>query len=214
MRSIVAATAALAIVVALACLAGRADAITDPLQFSSNWSGYALSGASFTDATGTWKQPKARCTPGRATSSSFWVGIGGFGESSQALEQLGSVADCDASGRQSYRLWYEVIPAPAQFISMKVAAGDTLTASLVVDGQRVVFSLKNTTHRARFSKVVTVSHPLDTTSAEWIAEAPSLCTSSSDCRIVPLTNFGSVGFSNIATVGDGHPGTITDRPGR
>jgi hypothetical protein len=195
---------------ALAVAAGTARAVTDPLEVSSNWSGYALTGATFTNATGTWKQPKARCTPGRATSSSFWVGIGGYGEDAPSLEQLGSVADCDARGRQTYRLWYEVIPAPAQFISLKIAAGDTITAALVVDGQRVVFSMKNVTHGTRFSKTLTIGHPLDTTSAEWIAEAPSLCARAGDCRIVPLTNFGSVGFTNIAAVGDGHPGTITD----
>jgi len=201
-----------ATVLAALVAAASAAAIQDPLQYSSNWSGYAVTGASFTDATGTWKQPVARCRSGSATSSSFWVGIGGFAQDAPSLEQLGSVADCDAQGRQTYRLWWEVIPAPAQFISLQVAPGDVLNAALVVSGQNVIFSIKNQTHGTRFSKTVTVQHAVDTSSAEWIAEAPSLCTSSatSSCRVVPLTNFGSVGFTNLATVGDGHAGTITD----
>jgi hypothetical protein len=48
----------------------------------------------------------------------------------------------------------------------------------------------------------------DTTSAEWIAEAPSECTVSGFCRTVALTNFGSVSFSNVAALGNGQGGTL------
>jgi hypothetical protein len=50
----------------------------------------------------------------------------------------------------------------------------------------------------------------DLTSAEWIAEAPSSCSSSGGCRTLPLANFGSVSFARAAATGDGHAGTISD----
>jgi Peptidase A4 family len=58
--------------------------------------------------------------------------------------------------------------------------------------------------------VMTALQDLDTASAEWIAEAPSDCSFSGGCRPVPLTNFGTVTFSNIAAIGNTHPGTLTD----
>jgi hypothetical protein len=36
---------------------------------------------------------------------------------------------------------------------------------------------------------------VDTSSAEWIVEAPSDCVSASSCQTLPLANFGSAGFS-------------------
>src|SRR4051812_27590092 len=59
---------------------------------SSNWAGYAVADSStietgestaplvFTSVTATWKQPRARCSAGRATYSAFWVGLGGYGQ--------------------------------------------------------------------------------------------------------------------------------------
>jgi hypothetical protein len=79
-----------------------------------------------------------------------------------------------------------------------------------VNGQSIVFSLKNITRHTRFSKVLTAKQELDTGSAEWIAEAPSNCSSTGRCRPVPLTNFGTVTFSSIAAIGNAHPGTLSD----
>src|SRR6266576_745332 len=51
---------------------------------SSNWSGYAVTGADattgaqtqFTTVTATWIQPRATCTHRAGTFSAFWVGLG------------------------------------------------------------------------------------------------------------------------------------------
>jgi hypothetical protein len=49
----------------------------------------------------------------------------------------------------------------------------------------------------------------DTTSAEWIAEAPSHCRASA-CRPLRLSDFGDVGFTNTsARIRDGERGAIT-----
>ena len=202
-----------------AAAAGAAHAATGatiPAEISSNWSGYAAiasdpaAPASFTDVTGTWVQPRASCTSGRASSSAFWVGIGGYDESSPSLQQLGTGADCSGgAAAPTYYAWWELVPAASQRIkTLKIFPGDTITAAVLVDGQKITFSLRDVTRRTRFSKVLTATQTLDTSSAEWIAEAPSACSSYGRCRVVPLTNFGTVTFSGAATIGNAQPGTL------
>jgi hypothetical protein len=185
-------------------------------QVSSNWSGYAALApeggtATFSDVTATWTQPKATCVSGRADSAAFWVGLGGNSETSEALEQLGTTADCDGTSTvPTYGAWWEIVPAAAVHITLKIRPGDRVTAAVLVKGQKVTMSLKDLTRKTRFAKTLTLSQPLDVSSAEWIAEAPSLCTSGGRCRSVPLTKFGTVTFTNAAAIADGHPGTISD----
>lgn len=194
-----------------------ANAAISP-EISSNWSGYSIvstdptnSPVAFTDVTGTWVQPKATCTVGRQSSSAYWVGLGGYDPNSNSLEQLGTSSDCDGNTTTvSSYAWWELVPAASVRIPLKINAGDTVNAAVLVQGQKIVFSLKNITRKTRFSKVVNAQQPLDTGSAEWIAEAPSDCTSSGRCSVVPLTNFGSITFSKVAAIGNDHPGTLTD----
>jgi len=183
---------------------------------SSNWSGYALIPPStdpivFSDVTGTWVQPKATCTKGRRDAAAFWVGLGGYDESSTSLEQLGTAIECDGASKTPINYaWWELVPAAAVKIPFKIAAGDTITAAVLVKGQRITFSLRDVTRHTRFSKVLTPSQALDVSSAEWIAEAPSNCTSSGRCSVIPLNNFRTVTFSKAAAIGNDHPGTILD----
>ena len=125
---------------------------------------------------GSWVQPKVTCTAGQPSYSAFWVGLGGFSTDAQALEQIGTESNCDARGRPVYAAWYEIVPAPSIPIAMKIAPGDRLTAAVLVQGTQVTLQLTNTTRRVRTTRRVTVAQP-DLTSAEWIAEAPSSCSS-------------------------------------
>jgi hypothetical protein len=211
---------------ALLALAGAAlaGASVNPTT-SSNWSGYAIADETtiangttdpeltqpltFTDVTATWKQPQVRCTRGRASYSAFWVGLGGYGSTSTALEQTGTGADCGADGTPNHYAWYELVPAGPVTMPLQVAPGDTITASVLVNGSDVVLQVKNRTRKTSFTKHVHVDAP-DLTSAEWIAEAPSNCDRNESCSVLPLANFGSVTFTKIAAIGSGHPGTITD----
>jgi peptidase A4-like protein len=194
--------------------AGLAEA--DSPDVSSNWSGYAAvaptgTDMSFSDVTATWRQPKGKCTADRSDSAVFWVGLGGISSSSGSLEQLGTEMGCRRAGAlPRYSAWWEIIPAPPVSIPLKVAGGDKIGAALLVDGQTLTFSLRNLTRHTRFTKRLTVAQTLDLSSAEWIAEAPSLCSSANDCRVVPLTRFGSVTFTNAALTGNAHTGTIAD----
>ena len=194
--------------------APRISADTSP-QASVNWSGYAAvspaaAALSFSDVTGSWKEPKARCVKGRPDAVAFWVGIGGFSENSATLQQLGTTAQCSSRGIATYFAWWEIVPAAEVRIPMKLRAGDRVTAAVLVKGSKVTLSMKNATRRTRFSTTVTVSQPLDVSSAEWIAEAPSLCNSNGVCEVVPLTNFGSVTFGSAAATANQVSGTITD----
>jgi hypothetical protein len=194
--------------------ATNAVKVSGPNQISSNWSGYTLTSADpatttvFSDVTGSWVQPKVTCAVGRGDAVAFWVGLGGDDESSQALEQLGTAAECDGSSKTPrYSAWWEIIPAPSSSVRMKVNAGDRITAAVVVDGARVTMSLKNDTRGTRFSRTMTVS-PVDTSSAEWIVEAPSNCNAVGMCRVVPLSRFRTVTFANAAAIGDGVADTL------
>jgi hypothetical protein len=185
-------------------------------ELSSNWAGYVATAPAdttpiaFTDVTATWVVPRIRCTKTSGTSVSFWVGIGGHEATSPSLEQLGSAADCLADGTARYYLWTESYPAPVTIVPRAVRAGDRLTAAVSIDGRDVAFSIKNSTLGTRYSTREQIAHALDTDSAEWIVETPSFCRSASDCNPAPLARFGSVTFSNIATIGDAHPGTLAD----
>ena len=203
----------------LAAVAGtaRAGTIMTP-EVSSNWSGYAAisadpeAPAEFTDVTATWRVPKSTCTTDRISSAAFWVGLGGYDPASNSLEQLGTGADCDGSSKTpTYYAWWELVPAASVRIPLIVNAGDTISAAVLVAGQKLTFSLKDLTRHTRFSKVMTATQDLDTASAEWIAEAPSDCSAAGRCRPVPLTNFGTVTFSQAGTAtADGFGGTIVN----
>jgi peptidase A4-like protein len=185
-------------------------------ESSTNWAGYSVMSldpanpTTFTSVTGTWTQAAAACSTGHGSAASaVWVGLGGYSTSSQALEQIGTDADCSGSGRASYYAWYELVPEPPVNLRFPINPGDTITTSVNVSGNAVLLQIKDRTRGTVFTKRATTS-AIDLTSAEWIAEAPSSCSRSSDCTPLPLANFGSVGFSHIATIGNSHPGTLTD----
>jgi Peptidase A4 family len=198
--------------VASACLGLAApSAMADTVQ-SSNWAGYAVhrAGVRFTKVFAAWRQPRATCVRGQRSFSAVWVGLGGYNQSSNALEQIGSEVDCTSAGNVSSSVWYELVPAASQSIRMHVRPGDALTASVTVVGHRVTVVLSdNTTHRS-FRKTL---HPslVDTSSAEWIVEAPSECVSNNSCQTLPLANFGTTTISSAtAQVVGGHTGSISD----
>ena len=197
--------AAAVIVAALLCSAPAALAKS---TISSNWAGFAVHrpGVSFRTVSGTWTQPAASCVAGRPSYSAVWVGIGGFKPTSDALEQIGTEVDCHASGKAVSSAWYELVPAPSRTISFVVHPGDVMHATVTVVGNQVTVALQNLTRRRTFLKTMFGSS-IDTSSAEWIVEAPSECLSQVACQALPLADFGSVTFdsatatSTMATTG-------------
>ena len=116
-----------------------AVASADAASTSSNWAGYAASGASarFRRVSATWTVAPVSCTAGRRSYSALWIGLGGYHTNARALEQAGTDANCDAAGGAHYSAWYELVPAASVRLGLTVHAGDTISASVGVTGARV-----------------------------------------------------------------------------
>jgi hypothetical protein len=200
------------VVGALLVPAATASAATTAV--SSNWAGYVVSPKSsrttFKTVSGTWVVPQGVCTSGSNGYSATWVGIGGYKSSSKGLEQLGTEYDCNPGGTAKYSAWYELVPDVAHDISMTVRPGDTMDAAVTVNGTRVTVYLKNSTLGRTFRKTLTMKSP-DTSSAEWIIEAPADCNSAGQCVQLPIANFGTQSFARAAaTTARGTRGSISN----
>ena len=174
---------------------------------SSNWSGYAVSGAadSVTNVAGTWTVPTVSTkTDGY---SAVWVGIDGY--SSTSVEQLGTGEDV-SNGQATYYAWYEMYPAGSVTIaSMTVKAGDSITASVKYDAANKDFVLTMTdttesTAKSPDSFTITLAaSSAQRSSAEWVVEAPS-----SNSGVLTLANFGTTTFTNAYATISGTTGAI------
>jgi hypothetical protein len=169
---------------------------------STNWAGYSATGGTFTKVSATWKQPTATCTAATAYSS-FWVGLDGDG--TNTVEQIGTDADC-SGGKPVYYAWYEMYPKFPVNLSLTIRPGDTLSASVTTDGTgSFTLTIRDTTSGRSFTTVQKLRRA-KLGSAEVIAEAPS------SGSVLPLANFGSVGFSaatvNGQPIGNFHPDRI------
>jgi len=179
---------------------------------SANWAGYAVGDTSspFSSVSGSWVEPTDDCTGGQSDAA-FWVGLGGTAEQSDSLEQIGTEADCSASGNADYFAWYELVPSAPVRLGLAIQPGDHVSARVAVSGTNVTVSLSDQTSGQSVTKTLQMSDP-DTSSAEWIAEAPSTCGGSgtSDCQPLPLADFGNVTFTSASATAGGHTGTISD----
>ena len=154
---------------------------------STNWSGYAAHGKTYKKISASWVEPTGHCGTGR-TWSSFWVGLDGFG--SNTVEQTGSEVDC-VSGHAKYYSWYEMFPAFPVNFSSPVSPGDHFTGSVTFTGSgHFTLVLKDTTKGWSHTIKKTLASA-QRASAEVIAEAPS-----SSSGVLPLTNFGTMHFTN------------------
>lgn len=192
---------AAAIPATAAMLAPAQAAAAESTAVSANWAGYAVTGAAqstrFNRVAGSWTQPAGTCVQGQETYSVAWVGLGGFNQGSQALEQTGTAVDCTSSGRAVYSAWFELVPAAPVTMKLTVHPGDRIAASVAQKGRQTILQVRDLTTHAAKTAVRTISSP-DLSSAEWIVEAPSLCFTSTRCTPLPLTNFGTVSFSNAS----------------
>ncbi|HLW00229.1 MAG TPA: G1 family glutamic endopeptidase [Ktedonobacterales bacterium] len=160
---------------------------------SSNWSGYATTGTTYSDVKGSWVEPTVTCSRRQTAYSSFWVGIDGDGTNS--VEQTGTDSDC-SRGRPTYYAWYEMYPAFPVNLSNPVSPGDSFTAEVKYNGgSSFTLTIKDNTKGWTFTTNQSLSNPA-LGSAEWIAEAPS-----SSSGVLPLANFGTVNFTSCTANG-------------
>jgi len=166
---------------------------------SSNWSGYAVTGAngSVTDVKGSWVVPSVKCGNTPTAYSSFWVGIDGY--SSNTVEQIGTDSDCQ-SGSPVYYAWFEFYPHPSMTVnSLLIKPGDRISAEVKYTGNGFTVTLTDETTGKSFS-ATTKMHSAARSSAEWIIEAPS------GGGVLPLADFTSVSFGDDYTA---VPGTCS-----
>jgi hypothetical protein len=172
---------------------------------SVNWAGYAATAqtqGSFTSVSASWTEPAVTCSGGQ-TFSAFWAGLDGDG--TPTVEQTGTEADCTGA-TASYSGWYELFPNAPVFFDNPVQPGDQLSASVVSDGSGV-FTLTLTDATAGWNQTIQQSAPdAELGSAEIIAEAPS-----DGQQILPLSDFGTVNFTNVTVNGQplGATGSLT-----
>jgi hypothetical protein len=190
-------------------VSASARSVSAQQEVSRNWSGYIARDAgsqSFSKVSGSWTQPSvSSSTEGY---SAFWVGLGGASEQSQSLEQVGTAADT-VNGQTNYYAWYELVPDSETKLNLAVHPGDQMSGSVTVNGTNVTVSMSNKTSGQSVTKTLTMSDP-DTSSAEWIAEAPSAQSPSGNLQTLPLANFGQVTFTNTSATAGGHTGSISD----
>jgi peptidase A4-like protein len=171
---------------------------------STNWSGYADTGSSFSNVRASWTEPGTTCSSRTTSLAAFWVGIDGY--SSNSVEQDGTMIECYE--RTAYQFtWWEMYPTnDVQVVGETAAAGDAITASVVRSGTSYKLTVTDATHTAdSFSTTQTCSaSSCVDSSAEWIAEAP---TGSSG--VEPLTDFGTWTASKAAVTEGSTAGSIS-----
>ena len=161
---------------------------------STNWSGYAATGRTYTSVSASWVEPTGTCSGGNQYSS-FWVGLDGY--NSSTVEQTGSEVDC-AGRTPQYYSWYEMYPAYPVNFSNPVSPGDHFTGSVTFNGgSSYTLVLKDTTKGWSHTISASLSGAANS-SAEVIAEAPC-CTASGG--ILPLAHFSPVSFTGASANG-------------
>ena len=185
----------------------------DGTATSTNWSGYVVTGSSFTNAIGSWIQPTVTCSTGTEYAA-FWVGIDGYSDGT--VEQTGTLAEC-VGGTPVYSAWYEFYPLEAIITipSLVVKPGDKIYTDVKYSGGEFILTIKDETTGKSFQKKGNQS--ATRSSAEWIAEAPC-CSGSSP---YPLADFGTALFGKDSTsiantnyaVETSHSGAFNTFPG-
>src|SRR5215472_4715627 len=165
---------------------------------STNWSGYAATGANgaFSRVSASWTEPTATCSSGGRRSAqyaAFWVGLDGY--ASNSVEQTGTDSDC-VGRTPDYYGWYEMYPANPVYFSNTVRPGDALSASVTFSGtETYTLVLRDSTEG--WTQTITQNEAgLARSSAEVITEAPS-----SNTGVLPLADFGTVNYADAAANG-------------
>jgi len=160
---------------------------------SSNWSGYAVTGGTYSKVSANWTQPTATCNGTKYAA--FWVGLDGY--NSNSVEQTGSDSDCVGSS-PSYYGWYEMYPANPVYYTNTVRPGDSMSASVTFSGSDT-YTLVLTDHTQGWTKTKSINESgFSRSSAEVITEAPC-CTSSGG--ILPLADFHTINYTSSSDNG-------------
>jgi hypothetical protein len=228
-RAVLAVGVVVGLVAASAAAGGSAHGVRAPRikgatnSTSTNWAGYAVTGATFTDVKGSWVEPSVSCTTASATTkqngksatngknkpsksqpsyAAFWIGLDG--DVSNTVEQTGTDSDCNGS-TAVYYAWYEFYPAFPVNLPNPVRPRDAMSADVSVAGGNVNITISDSTQNWTYTTSQKDKN-YALSSAEWIAEAPS------GPQVLPLADFGAVTFTGASATGNGVTGPI-NQPG-
>jgi hypothetical protein len=192
-------------------------------QMSQNWAGYEATGDTFNSVSANWTVPAANCGIGEVSVSATWVGIDGDPNANDNTgpEQIGTDSNCGTftlPGTSIYWAWWQMnqpgLKGWPHFIggpgagSYPVAAGDLMTATVKSTGVPGQYTMTLEDHtQGDWTYSTTQTNPAATgMTAECIEEQPAVLG-------LPLTNFGSVHFSQCQTAGSNGVATpIWDHP--
>ena len=171
-----------------------------PAVESGNWAGYAATRRTFRAVQATFFVPYLNCGIGAASGSrysSHWVGLDGF--SDHSVEQDGIEADCFGA-KAVYHAWYEFFPKPETRIGLRVAAGQSVTASVSYNrsSQKFTLALADNTTRRHFRISLRCRVRCLRSSAEVISEAPTLVNGKGQLRLASLADYGAAGYSGVS----------------
>jgi hypothetical protein len=171
---------------------------------TSNWSGYAVSDATFTAVTGAWTVPTLDCGSHASAYSAHWIGIDG--DTDDTVEQDGTEADC-LGGAAHYDAWYELYGDSAvnngyeMELSQTVLQGDAMSASVSVTDNVWTLTIADATQGWSYT-TQPIAFTASQSSAEWIGERPELCGART-CSLTPLADFGSLSFTGATATATG-----------
>jgi hypothetical protein len=161
---------------------------------SENWSGYVLptTSGSVSQVGADWTVPSANCASTPNSYSSSWVGIDG--ELDGQVLQTGTETAC-VKGQQVDNGWFENYPSPPVTLALTVHSGDLISGEIrqIASGSWS-YVLTDLTSGQVATSPSPVAYNGPGSSAEWIEEDPG-------DQILPLTDFGTVTFSNVSVNG-------------
>jgi hypothetical protein len=163
---------------------------------TSSEAGYVDTAGTYTSVSASWTQPTGTCSSGDQYAA-FWVGIDGY--SSETVEQTGTEVDCIGKIAEYYA-WYEMYPGASENYSNTVKPGDHFTATVTwLGGEKFSLYVDDSTEGWSHTTDASLGETPARTSAEVIVSAPC-CTSSGG--VLPLTDFGSVTFTDATANGE------------
>jgi hypothetical protein len=149
----------------------------------------------------TWTIPTL-ALDGTFGADASWVGIGGL--RSRDLIQAGTQQIVSGTGSVTYQAWIETLPDVSHPVPLTVLPGDSVTVSVDQQvGNTWLISFANVSSGQTLER--TVSYRSKLSSAEWIEEAPFARQT-----ILPISQFGSLTFTDAAATKDGQRLSIAD----
>lgn len=177
-------------------LAAAADTVNG--RPSGNWAGYVAARGEYSAVGASWTVPTLSATTTLMTDAA-WVGIGG--SKSKDLIQAGTHGAVQ-NGRTQYWAWYELLPDYQRVIPFAVAGGDRVEVSLTeVADDLWYLSFVNETAGTQYGEAL--EYHSKHSSADWIEEMPVVYSRDGERAYAPLSEFGTVTFSDAYAVVDG-----------